>query len=62
MSNLGFSLDRHFKAGDATRRRARGLEPIAVQPPQSSRRWSPKPFVGLALAALFAALAAKFLF
>jgi hypothetical protein len=62
MSNLGFSLDRHFSASDATRRRARGLGPIADKAPQISRRWTPAPFAGLALAALIAALAAKLLF
>jgi hypothetical protein len=58
MSNLGFSLDRHFSASDATRRRARGLETIADKAPHISRRWTPAPLAVLALAAL----AAKFLF
>ena len=62
MSNLGFSLDRHFNASDATRRRARGLEPIAAKASQNTRRRTPAPFVALAAAALFAALAAKLLF
>jgi hypothetical protein len=61
MSNLGFSLDRHFSASAATRRRARGLTPIAAHASQSSRRWTPAPVAALA-AALFGALAAKLLF
>ena len=62
MSNLGFSLDRHFNASDATRRGPRGLTPIADKARQNAPRWTPSPFAGLALAALFAALAVKLLF
>jgi hypothetical protein len=63
MSNLGFSLDRDFSASDAARRRVRGLTPVAATARQTSGRWTPSPFAGLALAAaLFCALAAKFLF
>ena len=62
MSNLGFSLDRNFNASDAIHRRARGLEPIAARVSQNTWRRTAAPLVALALAALFAALAAKFLF
>jgi hypothetical protein len=62
MSNLGFSLDRNFSASDANRRRARNLAPVAASARQTSGRWTPWPFAGLALAALFAVLAARFLF
>jgi hypothetical protein len=61
MSSLGFSLDRNFNASDATKRRARGLSPVAANARRNSGFWTRAPIAGLALA-LFGALAAKFLF